>query len=360
MPLFELTPVDLSHHDWQASTHKNRCRIHAPDEESAKVWANAEFDIAAPRSAGGDIALPPWPNPERTVCEPAVVSSETEYREGRIEVWRGDGGGTVGSEPLASGPIAGGGSGRWEVVKEGLPPDDEGALQRHFLAQDKKTVVFKPGNTEPEEADVESGDVGSPTVTQQAGTGGGFGSGGFGSGGFGSGFDADGVARGAGQAAGTSTAEAVGTATLEITQQTVTYVIQNRAAIGGQTSLLLKLLDSLDGLDDDPQRRRNYTLRDALGLNADINENELSELLRSLRDEVRLLREALENQSVDPTTLERLRDIGLDNLRALNRNHVFVTMEAVGLGSVLWTLLSSLGVMDTNLAMEALRLILDR
>lgn len=256
------------------------------------------------------------------------------------------------------------------------PPDDKGALTRHFFAQERKPIVFKPGNSEPEaapsmtnadkrdhtppdvppgksvpppkehpeERTVESGGMGSPSVTQQVGTGGGFG------GGF---------ARGAGRAAGSSSALAEGTGTREITQQTVTFVIQNRAAIGGQTSLLLKLLDGLDGLDDDPQRRRNYSLRDTLGLTSEINEGELITLLRELRDELRQFREALESASVEPTTLEQLRDIGLGNLKALSTNKVFVSMQGAALGGMLWTLLVNVGAIDVPLAKEILGLILD-
>ena len=322
-----LQPIDLDDPNWRSSSHNNACRVHAASEEEARRAAHAEFWVASERDpATGEIGRSPWLDDDLTKSTELPVRPD-EYREGQIEIptvqstSRGD----VATETVAMLMARG-----WLVVKGGKPPplqqhgEGPGAARGGYAEQ--TLPRFRSGG----EGHVDSEEVRNVDLSA-------------------------GIAATAGIAA-----EAEVTRRSEITQQTVTYVIQNREVIGGQASLLLRLLDGLDGLDDDPNDRRNYSLRDALGLSVEINENELSELLRALRDEVRLLRETLENQSVNPTTLEQLRDIGLDNLRALNRNHVFITMEAVGLGSVLWTLLSSLGVMDTNLAMEALRLILDR
>ncbi len=334
MPIFEIASIDPDDKDGQASTLEGLYRVHAPDEEHAREWLDAEFRLTVERTGPyEDTVLPPWRYAERFACRQVADPPPEEYREGQIEVYRtSSGGGAIGTAPLGTEPLGGGGggAGSWTVINEGKPLEDQAALPEEH----------------PEERTVESGGVGSPSVTQQANEGGG-------------GMDAVLVKPGVGVAAGSSSAAAEGTATLEITQQTVTYVIQNRAAIGGQTSLLLKLLDGLDGLDDDQERRRNYSLRDALGLTSEINESELITLLRELRDELRQFREALESASVEPTTLEQLRDIGLGNLKALSTNKVFVTMQGAALGGMLWTLLVNVGAIDVTLAKEILGLILD-
>ena len=71
MHVFRLTPVPehLGHSDWQRSTHKGRCLVYAKNEEQARDYAKAEFDIAAEKSGSAHLVpKTPWVQPERVEC----------------------------------------------------------------------------------------------------------------------------------------------------------------------------------------------------------------------------------------------------------------------------------------------------
>jgi len=55
MPIFELIPIDLWHQDWDASSHKDRCRVHAESEDEARDFAHLEFWMAEERALGSSI-----------------------------------------------------------------------------------------------------------------------------------------------------------------------------------------------------------------------------------------------------------------------------------------------------------------
>lgn len=72
MPVFILEPVDVEHNDWRASSHKDRCRVIAPDEEAARIFASFAFSQMHERIPGRDLALSPWENTERVTAQLAM------------------------------------------------------------------------------------------------------------------------------------------------------------------------------------------------------------------------------------------------------------------------------------------------
>ncbi len=71
MHVFRLTPVpeNLVHPDWQRSTHKERCLVYAKNEEGARIYAKAEFDISVESSIPAHLVpTTPWVQPELVEC----------------------------------------------------------------------------------------------------------------------------------------------------------------------------------------------------------------------------------------------------------------------------------------------------
>ncbi len=86
MPVYHLTPIDLSHPDWEASDHKGECRVHAPDEDSAREYADEKFRKAGPwENFGGDTLFSPWTNPARVKCVEISDFDLSYYNEGSVE-----------------------------------------------------------------------------------------------------------------------------------------------------------------------------------------------------------------------------------------------------------------------------------
>jgi hypothetical protein len=116
MPVYELGLAESI--DTGVTAHW-RFRVHAPDADHARTWADEEFqvDVESVDDVRG-VQISPGLNTDRATCRLADPQPE-EYREGQIELWRGDGAGTVTSAPIGAGPVAGGRGGNWVVVKEG-------------------------------------------------------------------------------------------------------------------------------------------------------------------------------------------------------------------------------------------------
>jgi hypothetical protein len=45
MPVWKLTPIDLSHPNWEASSQRRAAVVRAPDEDAARTGAGKPFDI---------------------------------------------------------------------------------------------------------------------------------------------------------------------------------------------------------------------------------------------------------------------------------------------------------------------------
>lgn len=70
MPIFKLTPVDLSRPCWTASTHKGQAIVRAVDEHRGRQVVDAAFNMAVERPhSWGDITTPPWMDEFETRCE---------------------------------------------------------------------------------------------------------------------------------------------------------------------------------------------------------------------------------------------------------------------------------------------------
>lgn len=101
MPIYEFTPVDPSHHDWEGSELKGRCGVHAPDEQRALHYVRA------------------WLDPDLYELKGVASGPLPEYREGLIETYRRRGtslSGTV-AGPFRR-PLADGRRGQWVPFNE--------------------------------------------------------------------------------------------------------------------------------------------------------------------------------------------------------------------------------------------------
>ncbi len=74
MPRYVLEPVDLEHPDWESSSHKDRCRVTAPDEAAAREFADFAFRIMTRRRPDLDFPFSPWKNSERVKARLLDVS----------------------------------------------------------------------------------------------------------------------------------------------------------------------------------------------------------------------------------------------------------------------------------------------
>lgn len=87
MPIFRLTPIDLSHSDWDASSHKGECRVHAVDEDTAREYANIKFRKGPGRqSVQIGIPLSPWENPKQVNVDIIPEFDPSSAFDGLVEV----------------------------------------------------------------------------------------------------------------------------------------------------------------------------------------------------------------------------------------------------------------------------------
>ncbi len=60
MPVWRLTPIDLSDPNWQASSHRAAAVVRAPHETAAREAAADAFDVATDFPPRGGAPFPPW------------------------------------------------------------------------------------------------------------------------------------------------------------------------------------------------------------------------------------------------------------------------------------------------------------
>ena len=60
MPLFKLSPADLSDPNWQASSHRAAAIVRARDESAARAIAAKAFDVSIGFQPGRGVRVPPW------------------------------------------------------------------------------------------------------------------------------------------------------------------------------------------------------------------------------------------------------------------------------------------------------------
>lgn len=70
MPIYELTPQNLSEPDWEASVYQGRAVVRARDESMARMKANTAFGIAVEvKSRFQQIVTMPWTNGSLVSCQ---------------------------------------------------------------------------------------------------------------------------------------------------------------------------------------------------------------------------------------------------------------------------------------------------
>ncbi len=84
MPLWKLMPVDPSDPNWEASSHRGRVIVRAPDEESARIAAAEAFDVATRFKPGRGVLAPPWKRPALVRVE--LIEDERYDPQGPTEV----------------------------------------------------------------------------------------------------------------------------------------------------------------------------------------------------------------------------------------------------------------------------------
>jgi hypothetical protein len=69
MPLFKLSPVDLTDPNWEASSHRAAAIVRARDENAARAIAGKAFDVSTGFRPGRGLKVPPWMRPELVTVE---------------------------------------------------------------------------------------------------------------------------------------------------------------------------------------------------------------------------------------------------------------------------------------------------
>jgi hypothetical protein len=76
MPLWKLTPVDLSDCHWEASTYKGEVIVREADERAARRRAHRAYLLRAVRVRAGVPKFSPWPDSSLVICT-RVDATET-------------------------------------------------------------------------------------------------------------------------------------------------------------------------------------------------------------------------------------------------------------------------------------------
>jgi hypothetical protein len=63
MPVWKLTPIDLSDPNWEASSHRGTVVVRAADEDAARTVAARAFDVETRFSPRRGAKFPPWHSP---------------------------------------------------------------------------------------------------------------------------------------------------------------------------------------------------------------------------------------------------------------------------------------------------------
>ena len=69
MPVWRLTPIDLSDPNWEASSHRGMAVVRAADEAAARAAAAEAFDVPTRFPPTGGAKFPPWHSPALVKAE---------------------------------------------------------------------------------------------------------------------------------------------------------------------------------------------------------------------------------------------------------------------------------------------------
>lgn len=84
MPLWKLTPVDLTDPHWEASSHRAMAIVRAPDEQTARDIAQQAFGVKTRFEPGHGVKAPPW---RRTSLVKAEEVDDARYEaDGPTEI----------------------------------------------------------------------------------------------------------------------------------------------------------------------------------------------------------------------------------------------------------------------------------
>lgn len=86
MPIWKLTPRDLAHPSWQASTHKDVAIVRASSERDAREIAVAAFWIAVEGVPVAGKIYPPWRHEDLVDCEQVLDSEFSEDGDAAVLV----------------------------------------------------------------------------------------------------------------------------------------------------------------------------------------------------------------------------------------------------------------------------------
>jgi hypothetical protein len=84
MPVWKLTPIDLSDPNWEASSHRGAAVVRAPDEDAARAAAGKAFDLPTRFPPRGGAKFPPWHS--RALVEARRIEDPRYEAEGPIEI----------------------------------------------------------------------------------------------------------------------------------------------------------------------------------------------------------------------------------------------------------------------------------
>jgi len=70
MPIWKLTPIDLSDPNWEASSHRGIAIVRARDEADARATAAKAFDAKTRFKPGAGQRFPPWTREQLVSVEP--------------------------------------------------------------------------------------------------------------------------------------------------------------------------------------------------------------------------------------------------------------------------------------------------
>lgn len=135
MPIFELTPNNPDLPDWEASTHREPCRVCAPDSLAARRFARAEFlnKAADGQYRGQRKIFCPWTDQSLVRCR-QVADDDTSFEPGAVIVPGPNGWGTEAAAPPDAPPAAGPDDAPPPAVEPDMPPAEGSGIAARLIA----------------------------------------------------------------------------------------------------------------------------------------------------------------------------------------------------------------------------------
>ncbi len=84
MFVWQLTPVDSTDANWEASSYRGMVVVRAKDEDAAREQAETEFGLKTRFPPGRGIAAPPWKRPALVKAE--IINDPRYDSDGPSEI----------------------------------------------------------------------------------------------------------------------------------------------------------------------------------------------------------------------------------------------------------------------------------